>query len=41
VIDEVIDAAEDWPDRCQEIGFDGRQTDLLANMLHARIKSLK
>jgi serine/threonine-protein kinase HipA len=41
MIDEVIDAAQGWPDRCQEIGFDGRQTDLLADMLHARIKSLK
>jgi serine/threonine-protein kinase HipA len=41
MIDEVIDAAQEWPDRCQEIGFDDRQTHLLAGMLHARIKSLK
>jgi serine/threonine-protein kinase HipA len=41
MIDEIIDAAEDWPDRCQEIGFDDRQTELLAEMLHTRIKSLK
>ena len=41
MIDEIIDAAEDWPDRCQEIGFDDRQTALLAEMLHTRIKSLK
>ena len=41
MIDEIIDAAQDWPDRCQEIGFDDRQTELLTEMLYARIKSLK
>jgi serine/threonine-protein kinase HipA len=41
MIDEIIDAAQGWPDRCQEIGFDGRRTELLAEMLRARIKSLE
>lgn len=41
MIDAVVDAAEDWPDRCGDIGFDDRQTVLLANMLRARIASLR
>jgi serine/threonine-protein kinase HipA len=41
MINEIIDAAQGWPDRCQEIGFDDRRTELLAEMLRARIKSLE
>jgi serine/threonine-protein kinase HipA len=41
MIDEIIDAAQGWPARCEEIGFDDRRTQLLAEMLCARIKSLE
>ena len=41
MIDEIIDAARSWPDRCHEVGFDDRQTELLAEMLCTRIKSLE
>ncbi len=41
MIDSIIEAAEDWPDRCEEIGFTARQTELLTNMLRTRIKTLK
>jgi len=41
MIDAVVGAAQDWPDRCGEIGFDERQTELLARMLRARIASLR
>ena len=41
MIDAIVDAAQEWPDRCGEIGFDHRQTGLLAQMLRARIDSLK
>jgi serine/threonine-protein kinase HipA len=41
MIDAVIDAAQDWPDKCGEIGFDDRQTNLLVRMLRARIASLR
>lgn len=41
MIDDVLDAAEPWHDRCEEIGFTTRQTDLLANMLRSRIATLK
>lgn len=40
MIDSIVDAAQDWPDRCGDIGFDDRQTGLLADMLHTRIGSL-
>ncbi len=40
MIDSLVDAAREWPDRCGEIGFDSKQTELLARMLRARIKSL-
>ncbi|OBB32885.1 protein kinase [Mycolicibacterium peregrinum] len=40
-IDELVDAAHDWPDRCGQIGFDDRQTALLADMLRTRLGSLK
>jgi serine/threonine-protein kinase HipA len=41
MVDTVVDAAQDWPDRCGEIGFDDRQTKLLAQMLRTRIDSLR
>ncbi|HET9892054.1 MAG TPA: type II toxin-antitoxin system HipA family toxin [Mycobacterium sp.] len=41
MIDAIIDAAHDWPDKCGEIGFDERQTKLLAQMLRRRIDSLR
>lgn len=41
MIDSLIDAARDWPDRCGDVGFDDRQTELLAQMLRTRIESLK
>lgn len=41
MIDAIVDAAHDWPDKCGEIGFDERQTRLLAQMLRRRIDSLR
>jgi serine/threonine-protein kinase HipA len=41
MIDSVVHAAGEWPDRCAEIGFDTRQTQLVAEMLRARIETLK
>jgi serine/threonine-protein kinase HipA len=41
MIDAVVDAAQDWPDKCGEIGFDDRQTGLLAQMVRTRIDSLR
>lgn len=40
-IDAIVDAAQAWPGRCEQIGFDDRQTELLAKMLRLRIESLK
>ncbi|HEY5855977.1 MAG TPA: type II toxin-antitoxin system HipA family toxin, partial [Aldersonia sp.] len=40
MIDDLLDAAQDWPARCGEIGFSERETDLLADMLRQRIRSL-
>jgi serine/threonine-protein kinase HipA len=40
MIDALVDAARVWPDKCEQIGFEDRQTELLAQLLHARIKSL-
>jgi len=37
----IVAAAQDWPDKCGEIGFDDRQTNLLAQMLRKRIGSLR
>ncbi|BBX27972.1 hypothetical protein GCM10009632_11580 [Mycolicibacterium alvei] len=31
-VDELVGAAYDWPDRCVQIGFDDRRTELLAEM---------
>jgi serine/threonine-protein kinase HipA len=41
MIDAVVDAAQDWPDKCGQIGFDDRQTKLLGQMLRRRIGSLR
>jgi serine/threonine-protein kinase HipA len=41
MIDSIVERARDWPDRCGAIGFDDRQTELLAQMLRHRIESLK
>jgi serine/threonine-protein kinase HipA len=41
MIEAIVDAAQDWPDKCGEIGFDDRQTKLLAQMLRTRIDSLR
>lgn len=41
MLDSMIDPANEWPDRCEEIGFSTRQTELLSDLLRRRIKSLK
>jgi serine/threonine-protein kinase HipA len=41
MIDGIIDGAKPWSDRCGEIGFDARKTDLLSDLLRARIATLK
>jgi serine/threonine-protein kinase HipA len=41
MIDDIVDAAQNWPERCAEIGFPARQTDLLSGMLLSRIASLQ
>jgi serine/threonine-protein kinase HipA len=41
MIDAVVEAAQDWPDKCGEIGFDDRQTELLVQALRTRIESLR
>lgn len=41
MIDSMCDAAQDWPDRCEQVGFDDRKTTLLANMLRTRIGTLR
>jgi hypothetical protein len=40
MIDSIVDAARDWPDRCGEIGFPTRQTDRFADTLRSRIATL-
>jgi serine/threonine-protein kinase HipA len=40
MIDSVADAAQDWPERCGDVGFDDRNSDRLAKMLRSRIGSL-
>ncbi|WP_135457326.1 type II toxin-antitoxin system HipA family toxin [Mycobacterium sp. DL99] len=39
--DDLVDAARQWPHRCSEIGFTTRQTELLTDLLSARIDTLK
>lgn len=40
MLDALIDAARRWPDRCGDIGFTSRQTELLTDMLETRIATL-
>jgi serine/threonine-protein kinase HipA len=41
MIDALVDAASVWSERCNQIGFDDQNTQLLAQMLRKRIDSLK
>lgn len=41
MLDRLADAAESWPERCGEIGFDDAGTDRLSRMLRSRIDSLR
>jgi serine/threonine-protein kinase HipA len=41
MLDELVDAAQGWPQRCGQIGFDDRQSQLLHSMMQARIESLR
>ena len=41
LVDDVTEAAHGWIDRCAEIGFTPHQTELLAELLKARITSLQ
>ncbi len=41
MIDAILDAAQPWVDRCENIGFEPRQTELLTTMLRSRIDGLK
>jgi serine/threonine-protein kinase HipA len=41
MLDALVDAATAWPDKCDQLGIAPRQTELLAEMLRARIDSLK
>lgn len=41
MLDAMVEAAAAWPDRCEEIGFDDRQTHRLGDMLRTRLDSLK
>ena len=40
MLDDLVDAAQPWPDRCHTIGFDERTTERLGRMLTSRIDSL-
>ena len=40
MLDDLVDAAQPWPDRCHTIGFDERTTERLTRMLNSRIDSL-
>ena len=41
MIDDIDEAAQEWPDRCTEIGFSARQTEHLSDMLRSRLATLK
>ena len=41
MIDDIVEAAQEWPDRWTEIGFSGRQTEHLSDILRSRIATLK
>jgi serine/threonine-protein kinase HipA len=40
MLDALVDSALRWPDRCADIGFTSRQTELLTDMLDTRIATL-
>jgi serine/threonine-protein kinase HipA len=40
MINRVLAGAVDAPQRCEEVGFTDRQTELLADLLRTRIESL-
>jgi serine/threonine-protein kinase HipA len=41
MIDSIVDRAGAWVDRCEEIGFTARQTELLTETLQSRLATLK
>ena len=41
MLDALVDGAAPWPDRCDRIGFDDRQTDLLAQLIRTRADSMR
>jgi serine/threonine-protein kinase HipA len=41
MIDSIVDSAGEWPNRCEEIGFTDRQTELLTDLLRSRLETLK
>ena len=41
MIDSIVDSAGEWPDRCEEIGFTARQTELLTDLLRSRLETLR
>lgn len=41
MIDELVDAASGWPERCEWIGFDDHRTGALTTFLRTRITRLK
>jgi serine/threonine-protein kinase HipA len=40
MIDDVVAAAREWPDRCAEIGFPQRDTESLCDLMKSRIDTL-
>jgi serine/threonine-protein kinase HipA len=41
MVDATAAAADEWPDRCGEIGFDDRRSDRLTRMLRQRVDGLR
>jgi serine/threonine-protein kinase HipA len=41
MIDATVAAADEWPDRCGDIGFDDRRSNRLTRMLRDRVDGLK
>lgn len=41
MIDATVAAADEWPDRCGDIGYDDRSSDRLGEMLRSRVDGLK
>ncbi|MDI9916320.1 type II toxin-antitoxin system HipA family toxin [Rhodococcus sp. IEGM 1379] len=40
MLDALVNAAQGWPERCTEIGFDRRTTELLTDLLRHRMTTL-